>query len=207
MGKENSSSIGHKSKIVNAFDVLMNKVSLARVSSKRRRLSSSCYQWTDGNGIEESSGISTGAITQSRFVDCPICLKQIPLATVDFHADQCLDQTHLDFRQAAIAGAKDYACVRMEKSTIVDSRTPLQKNALQHLMDQSKLLSRPPLRQRFHLHSDLTVTWDDVIKDGGATLTAAEAVTSLDNKNSPIVHWSAIILLDTSHSSPQEEGE
>lgn len=207
MGKENSSNVGHKSKILNAFDVLMNKGSLARVSSKRRRLSSSCWQGMDGNGVEESSGISTGNITQSRFVDCPICLKRIPLATVDFHADQCLDQTTMDLRQAATVEAKDNDCVRVEKSTVDDSRTPLQKNALQHLMYQSKLLSRPPLQQRFHLHSDLTVTWDNVIQDGDATLTAVEAVASLDDRNSPTVHWSAIILLDTSHSSPQEEGE
>jgi len=206
---DKSSYTAPQNKTINAFDVLMNKVSLERVSSKRRRLSSSCYQQVmDSNGSETISGISTGANSQSRFAECPICLKRIPLATVDFHADQCLDQTTWDLSQVSTAGAKDNNSARMEKSITVNSRTPLLKtNALQHLMDQSKLMSRPPLKQRFHLHSDLTVTWDNGSQDGDENIMEAEAATSPDKQNNPIVQWSAIIMLDTSHGSPQEEEE
>jgi len=172
-------------------------------------LSSSCYQQVmDSNGSETISGISTGANSQSRFAECPICLKRIPLATVDFHADQCLDQTTWDLSQVSTAGAKDNNSARMEKSITVNSRTPLLKtNALQHLMDQSKLMSRPPLKQRFHLHSDLTVTWDNGSQDGDDNIMEAQAATSPDKQDNPVVQWSAIIMLDTSHGSPQEEEE
>ena len=203
-GKESNEKRIDKS--ISAFDVLMSKSSV----TKKQKLS-----------LKGNSG-KISAESQSRFVMCPICQKGVPIATVEFHTEQCLSTATADATNRAKTATKATEPATAASSTYVDNDKILKtkakpnadtsKDAFQHLMDQSKLLSRPPLKQRFHLHSDLTVTWEDVV-DGeahfkhGNVAVVSQSEQQCHVQQLPIVQWSASTMLEASSSSTSREVE
>lgn len=173
----------------NAFDLLMSGKKRPRPEKAESSSNNSPYSDT-------SSG---------RFVLCPMgCGAHISELVINTHIDRCTGKDNKIIKNEIDLENVNICSQQMPPSKVDSPRavaqqkcepSPPKPNAFAHMMDQSeRVFSAKPLRQRFHIGEDGTITWSDSLHPD--TRYSVECSTpSVIPKQNEIIRWSASVTL------------